>query len=299
MEKAAIPYQVLPVLLALLAVSELAAPAPAQDLPRLAPDIFSSQPIIPYRALEGGTGQSGVGSGKAPRIRLFRMETGFLSDPVGLDTDDDNPALLGDPAALPDASADGRLGLVLGVDNPFFDFQAPGDPGGVGYYKVYTQYQLLDSTSTCLSVGFQAFTPAGLEGDGLANGPTVVKPTLACSHEWEDGTAIHGFIGKPVPARAGWTDGLERGLNYGIAFQSPLVTQPGGCGRGLHMFIEALGNSHRQWSGTQPPVVNWEVIPGLHWQVRENWWLSSGVIVPLNTPKYDPGLLHITCSLRF
>ncbi len=288
----------LPVVLSLLVVGGAAAPVPGQDLPRLTPD-GSGRPLLPPQALFDGTaGTPSAGAGKAARIRLFRMQTGFLTDPVGLDGDDDNAALLADPAAaVPDSSSDGRLGLVLGVDNPFFDFQAPGDPGGVGYYKVHTQYQLLDSTSTYLSVGFQAFTPAGLESDGLANGPTVVKPTLACTHEWQDGTAIHGFLGKPVSARAGWTDGLERGLNYGFAVQSPLVLQPSGYG--LHMFVEALGNTHRQWVSSQPPVVNWQVIPGLHWQVRDNWWLSSGVIVPLNTPRYDPGLLHITCSLRF
>lgn len=228
------------------------------------------------------------------------MTTGFLTDPIGLDMEEDASAA-GAPTGTAglDALGESRLGLVLGADNPFFDFQAPGDPGGVGYYKVHTQYQLFDNQCTCLSVGFQAFTPAGLESDGLATGPTVVRPTIACSHAWEDGTAVHGFLGKPVLARPGWLDRPERGLHYGLAFQSPLTSQPTCSGRGLHLFFEALGNTRRPLTAGQTPVVNWEFIPGLHWQVRDNWWFSSGVIVPLGTTRYDPGFLQINCSLRF
>ena len=105
----------LPVVLSLLVVGGAAAPVPGQDLPRLTPD-GSGRPLLPPQALFDGTaGTPSAGAGKAARIRLFRMQTGFLTDPVGLDGDDDNAALLADPAAaVPDSSSDGRLGLVLG-----------------------------------------------------------------------------------------------------------------------------------------------------------------------------------------
>jgi hypothetical protein len=29
------------------------------------------------------------------------------------------------------------------------------------------------------------------------------------------------------------------------------------------------------------------------------WWLSGGVVVPLNTPRFESGLWQVTCSWQF
>src|SRR5437016_3285400 len=73
------------------------------------------------------------------RIRLPGFQPGFISDPVGLNSDDFGPAP--DPLGRgepPPASETGPdwVGLSMGADNPFFDFRRAGDPGGVGYYRV-------------------------------------------------------------------------------------------------------------------------------------------------------------------
>jgi hypothetical protein len=276
--------------------------APCQEPSELFPD-FSRDPILPrnlawrYGAnvLEKSAGNYGN------RIRLFGMPTGYLKDPVGLDLEDDTTFAVDSASTSvmsPEYGDDGRMGIALGVDNPFLDIRFPGDPGGFGYYKINTQYQIFDNQYTFLSMGLQAYTPAGLESEGIARGPTVFRPTLACTQELLGGTAVHGFVGRNVSARAGWTANWERGLRYGLAFQSPTLWSSEGTGRCLHMFVEALGNSRRvPFQPVLPPT--WEIIPGLHWQLGDNWWLSSGVIVPLKTYRTDSGLLQITCSLRF
>ena len=99
--------------------------------------------------------------------------------------------------------------------------------------------------------------------------------------------------------RSGWTDGLARSLHYGIALQRPLGLDPFGTGSSVHLFVEALGRSRFFAYGTESPSSSWEVLPGLHWRVGDNCWMSGGVIVPLNNQHFDPGLVQITCWWKF
>ena len=117
------------------------------------------------------------------RIPLFGMTPGFLSDPVGLTDPRDAPSTAEEPA--PD-----WFQVTAGNDNPFFDLRNPGDPGGVGFYKVHTQMQLFDSPNTGCAIAVQTVTPAGREFDGVEDGPTVVSPALSLFHALDDGTAI-------------------------------------------------------------------------------------------------------------
>jgi hypothetical protein len=232
------------------------------------------------------------------RFRLFRMPSGFLSTPIELDTDDD---VLLDPVTglpIPDVN-DNRLALALGSDNPYFDFRGRGDLGGVGYYKLHTQYQLLDTRSTSLSVGLMAATPAGVENDGVAGGPTSLKPTLAWYQELEGGTAVHGFVGKSLIAGPRWTDNLERSVAYGVAVQSPFPGLSPPPGHSVHLFVEALGRSRLDDNVSSRPGSTWEFLPGLHWQVGPRWWLSGGMILPVEAPRIETNLWQFTCSWRF
>src|SRR5207237_911039 len=152
------------------------------------------------------------GAARPDRIRLFRISPGFLSDPVGLSDPDELPAA--------DDSGPDWLQMSMGPDNPFFDLRRPGDPGGVGYYKVHTQVRLLESTHTGCAVALQAVTPAGREFDGLEDGPTVVSPSVALFHAMDDGTAIQGFVGKHVNLNSNWTgQQLHQSVQYGMAVQ--------------------------------------------------------------------------------
>jgi hypothetical protein len=234
------------------------------------------------------------------RFRLFRMPTGFPSDPVGLDADTD--AFEEDQAG---ANADaglagaGRWSMALGTDNPYFDFRTPGDPGGVGFYKVQTQYQLYASDSTQLSFNLQAATPAGLESDGVAGGPTILTPAMAYFYQMEGGAALQAFVGKHVGARAGWSDSLERSVHYGCALQRPLADVMPDVGNNVYVFVEALGHSRLVNYNGQSPSACWQLVPGLHWRVSENCWMSGGILIPLKEQNFDPGFLQLTCSWRF
>ena len=127
------------------------------------------------------------------------------------------------------------------MDNPFFDFRRRGDPGGVGYYKLYSQALLWDSGTTALSVGLEAMTPAGLDADGVSTGPTYICPNFAWLYELGGGTALHGFVGQNLRAGAHWDDRLVRSLKYGLALQSPRLGSYCDGNRGVHLFVEALG----------------------------------------------------------
>jgi hypothetical protein len=265
-------------------------------------------PVLPRDLLPESPYSTGsaTSSNRLHRIPLFRIQSGFLSGPVGLDQDDSTP----DDRMSPQRDNEGPswLQLAMGNDNPYFDVRRPGDPGGVGYYKVYSGVQLFDNQRTACALALLAVTPAGLEMDGVPDGPTVLRPAFSLSHSLDDeGTAIHGFIGRQVHFNP--KPGPQyRGLEYGMAFQRPLPAVPSGAGS-LYLFVETLGRYHFEadpGSGVRAetgngnrPATEWEVLPGLHWRYNDNMWISGSLILPVNSAPLDPRLWQVTCSFRF
>jgi hypothetical protein len=273
-------------------------PALGQDLPG-SPVARWQEPVLPRNlgALLNQPAPDLALSPPAWRIPLFRMPTGYPSDSLSLepDTAPDDPGSAGDR----DTGSDGRLQVYMGNDNPYFDFRRPGDPGGIGYYRLQSQFQLLDNQKSGVSMVLQAVTPAGIEADGVSSGPTFISPHVAWFQELGGGTAIQGFVGKDVRANSEWSSGLHRSVRYGLAVQCPVPAAENLPGQGMHMFIEALGRYHYDalTPGTAQP--NLELLPGLHWRMAENWWVSGGLLVPLGAPRPENKLWQFTCSWQF
>jgi hypothetical protein len=249
--------------------------------------------------LWAATADSPLPPTRTPHIRLPRMPSTTLGDPLGL-IDDGDP--LADPDAPITANAAGGDGfpvqVSMGTDNPFFDFRRRGAPGGVGYYKVQTQYQFLDTGRTGCTFSFQAVRPAGIESNGVNDGPSFVSPALTVFHDLGDGTALHGFVGKDVRANSTWRDGVvDGGLKYGVAVQQPFPGLTPDPTRGLFFFVEAQG----YWSDRdQGTFHSWEVVPGLHYRLSDTWWMSGGVLVPVGPTRYgSSGNWHLSCSWQF
>ena len=256
---------------------------------------WSRDPILP-RDLDAEAGAA-ANAARANRIRLFRITPGFLSEPVGLTEPDE--ATADDPNGSPADPGPDWLTVTMGPDNPFFDLRRPGDPGGVGYYKVHTQVQLFDSPNTGCAVSCQAVKPAGRDNDGLDDGPTVVSPAVSLFHALDDGTAIQGFVGKHVNLNSNWTGQLNQSVHYGMAVQRPILPAgPDGSGN-VFVFVEALGSYRYDAAAVAGTPNALEVLPGLHWQMAPNWWMSGGVVLPVNTAPTSVNQWQITCSFQF
>jgi len=274
----------------------------AQDLPRSTGDSWR-EPLLPgcLDALRLRCVPTSDNSPPVNRdnVRLFRMTTGYLADPVGV-VDTDPPQVL-DQASPPASDGDGpsRMQVTAGNDNPYLDFRRPGDPGGVGYFRVHSQVQFLDTGRTGCTLGLRAATPAGLEYDGAREGPTMVAPNLGWYYDLGDGAALHGFVGKSVRAAAGWTDGLGRNVEFGFAVHHPVPMLDAGETRNLFLFVQALGRQHLETLGDSRRTSVWDVVPGLHYRVNDNWWMSGGVVVPVGSSRSDLGTWQITCSWQF
>jgi len=219
---------------------------------------------------------------------------------VGIE-DADASAAVPDQTTLPASESDGpgRMQVTAGNDNPYFDFRRPGDLGGVGYFKLNGQFQFLDTARSSCTLGLQAAAPAGLEYDGVQEGPTQVAPNLGWYYDLGDGAALHGFVGKSVRAASGWSDNLGRNLEFGVAVQRPMPMPDGGVTRNLFLFIQALGRHRPEIFSDSRRSALWEVLPGVHWRMSDNWWMSSGVIVPVGNARSDLGLWQVTCSWQF
>jgi hypothetical protein len=265
-------------------------------------DFFRQPPVLPRSlfVLDANDQQSLSPSLRSDqsRVRLPGMQPGFLWGPPGLDSDDD-PAV--DPMQSGVNNLNIPLQVNLGADNPYFDLRRRGDPGGVGYYRLHTQYQLYDSQRTGCCLAMQAVTPAGLDADGVANGRTTISPAFGLFHTLDDGTVIQGFVGKHVHAGTGWTENFGSHIHYGAAVQRPLTDLAGDSAQGCYLFLEALGRyryqfSENDWAGRP---LSWEVLPGVHWRLSDSMWLSGAYVVPIKTPRSDSGLWQITCSWQF
>jgi hypothetical protein len=283
---------------AVAVVGLAASPVRAQDGPdRLPPN---PPPLVLHDINIWATeAESPAPAPRTPRIRLPRMPATTLGDPLGLIDDATSPPPDPDGRIVPPVpEADGGPVLVsMGEDNPFLDFRRRRSPGGVGYYKVQTQLQLFDTGRTGCTLNCQAVRPAGLECNGLNEGPSFVSPALTVFHDLGDGTALHGYVGKDVRANATWRDGLTESFRYGVAFQQPVTGVTTDPSKGLFFFVEAQGYLSDRDQGQ---LHTWELVPGLHYRMSDSWWLSGGVLVPVGPTRYgSTGQWHLSCSWQY
>jgi hypothetical protein len=279
-------------------------PPPVPPLAEPKPDLDRA-PIVPPDVRDSPNPLGASPSASQPnRIRLFRIQPGFLSDPVGLDSDDKVPADPRQPDPEIDSGPD-WLTVAVGNDNPYFDFRRRNDPGGVGFTKVTSQVAIFDTNKTACSVGFQAVTPAGLQSDGLPDrmGTTVVTPALSIFHMLNDeATAVQVFVGKHMPLMNSGPQSINRDLQYGLALQRPVTTDVNDPFRCVYLSVGALGLMKlNDTTNTRQPV-QWEVLPGLHYKAGENWWISGALVLPVGTQTNAASTLQqwqVTCSFQF
>jgi hypothetical protein len=270
---------------------------------RLAPEDFQRQLLLPVN-WDQLPAPSDSSAGRRNRFHLFQMPTGYAKEAVGLDFDDDTP-----PGEIPAAALEPPdeslrwIQLNVGMDNPFFDFRRPGDPGGVGFYRLHSQLQLLDTGTSGINLALGAVAPAGLESDGVATGPTVLSPALAYYQDLWEGMTVQGFVGNNLRANTRAIGRFERNVRCGLAAQHALPFSPftndAETDPSLFVFVEALGRYRFQDNDPSRPRPPLELLPGLHWRVQENWWISGGVIVPLLGPRTESNLWQITCSWQY
>jgi hypothetical protein len=278
-------------------------PKPDPLLAEPKPDLDRA-PIIPPDVLvtPGASGSSSSAS-QVNRIRLFRIQPGFLSDPPGLDTDDKTSLDGRMPEPEPDNGLD-WLTVAVGNDNPFLDFRRPNDPGGVGFTKVTSQVSLFDNSKTACSIGLAAVTPAGLASDGLPDkmGTTVVTPALSLFHALDNATALQMFIGKHMPLMNSGPQAINRDLQYGVALQRPVTTDVNDPFRCVYLSVGALGLMRLNETTNVRTPVQWEVLPGLHYKMADNWWISGALVLPVGNSTNTASTLQqwqVTCSFQF
>jgi hypothetical protein len=261
----------LPWFLALILGVSLSKAAQGQVLPVTVEELMRKPPIAELITC-GYEEQEFSTPSQTPRLRMFGMPTGFLATPYGIVDDDD--AVANDPTAAQLEKDDFRdLQIAFGSDNPYFDMMRPGSPGGIGYTRVYSQYQLFDSGKTSLCLNLQAYTPTGLQNGGVANGSTIFCPAISWFHDLGQGTALQGFVCQNIHPSPGWEENWSRRMYYGMAWQCPLFGQDKDPNQGVFFFVQAMGRFYYDDNTTRPAMT---ILPGFHWRVSDNCWLSVG-----------------------
>jgi len=159
--------------------------------------------------------------------------------------------------------------------------------------------QLWETGRTSFTLGMQAVTPLGLQYEGLADnqGPTVVSPALSLFHTLDEGLAVQAFVGKNVPLMNASTRPVRREVQYGVAVQQALSTDENDPLRYLFVSVGALGQGERGG----PHVNTLELLPGLHWQPAQTWWMSAGYSLPVGALRGElaTGQWQLTCSWQY
>ncbi len=217
-----------------------------------------------------------------------------MNGPAGLD--DTDPPDPNAPPTIPDLDdSDSRVLLSVGTDNPFFNLRDRSAPGGVGYYRLHSQLQLFDTGRTGCSLTLNAVTPAGLEANGVADGPTYLSPALTLFHDLGDGTGLHCYVGQDVRANAAWRQTVGHSMQYSVAMQQAIPGLNPDPNRGLFLFVETVGSVGVRDDNTAPTL---EVVPGVHYRLSDNWWVSGGLALPVGTSQ-DARRFQFTCSWRY
>jgi hypothetical protein len=239
-----------------------------------------------------GMSQADPGS-RSPRVRLFRIAPAFTAEPLGLYEPED---ILGKTSKTePAATDDGPdwLQVWMGADNPFLDFRQPGDPGGLGFYRITTQVQLFESARSGCALTLQTVTPSGIQYWGLPEGTTVCSPSLSVFHAVDRGLSLQGFVSKNVVVcDAAVNHGLQRRVQCGLGLQQLLA---GDC---LYCSLEGLAQTPADHRALEMPP-SLQLLPGMQWQLDEAWWLSSGLLMPVGPQHHRPGQWQMTCSFQF
>jgi hypothetical protein len=90
------------------------------------------------------------------------------------------------------------------------------------------------------------------------------------------GAALQGFVSKHIRTGGNWGDQLESNFNCGMALECAIPWLSADANHGCHFFVEALGKYRPGGPDVAGPAMSWEVIPGIHWRMGENWWVSIG-----------------------
>ena len=255
---------------------------------------YSRTPIVPLRIL--ALPSLPTPPTHSSRVRLFRIQPGFLSDVTWLDDDRTAPA----PKPLDFDPEPEVFSLSAGNDNPLFDFRSKGDPGGVGYSRVNSQLQLFDTSKTAVCLGLQAVTPAGLASDGLADnrGTTVVTPGCSLFQELDEGFGVQAFVSKHMPLLNQVGAPVRRDMTYGLAIHRSVTTNPADPLSNLFLSLGATGQQRAENDGGK--TINWDVMPGMHLHLADNWWVSGGVVLPVGPNRYENGgHWRLTCQWQF
>jgi hypothetical protein len=204
---------------------------------------------------------------RSARIRMFRMLPGFISDPLGLGGLDDDPP---DPEQPPPSAGPDHVTFGLGLDNPYLEPRWARDPGGPGYYRIYTQAQIIDAGGMCVALGLQAWTPAGIENGGVAQGPTYFTPGIGLFQDLGMGLGLHAFADEQIHGIRQTTQ-----MHCGVALQAPLSNWDTPENQTVFAFVQALGNSPYLAQRVDRDM-NWQCMPGVCWRVSDCFTLSVG-----------------------
>ena len=127
-----------------------------------------------------------------------------------------------------------------------------------------------------------------------------MTPGFSLFHQLDEGLGVQAFISKNMPLLSHTVApvSIQRDTQVGVAIHRSVTNNAADPLSNLFLSVGALGQQRMDSDGGR--TINWDVMPGMHLRLADNWWVSGGVLLPVGPNRYESGgHWRVTCQWQF
>ena len=222
--------------------------------------------------------------GRALRGRLFRTKKGFLehefrADYAFVSGADDGLVDEHELEVELDLPFNRRFMMELEAETEWED--AGNDVEFTSHYNIVSVFQLVDTYATALNLQFNVAPPI----DSESGDDTKLGLTLAGFRDLGGCYGLQAHVGNEWEVGPRAADDADSRLTYALALTKTLTDD---CGHFSHFTVFGEFYAETILGGADDGETEVSFVSGARWEVGREWWVLTGVELPLSDPEpYD------------
>jgi hypothetical protein len=234
---------------------------------------------------------------RAVRVPLFRTKLGFLEREVRAmyrfaNRADHGAADEHELEVEVDLPLSRRFMLEFSPEQTWRDGKGTRDWDGARWTSLAV-LQLVDTVHTAANVQFNVSTPMK---NGSEEDATRLGLSCAAFRDLGDRVGFQAHFGHDFLVGGEAGDGARFEMNYAVALTKTLTEETPWLGN-LTPSLELAGVTALE--GGTTGRTNLSLVPGVQWELREHWWVTMALEVPLTGPRPFEEGLHFSIYREF